>query len=66
MTEKLKNREVIFEFTPIGGIMRVAAVDVATGTEAIVQCPQTLGEAGFQRAGLQKLEYVLRKNGVIT
>lgn len=65
MTEKLKNREVIFEFTPIGAIMRVAAVDVATGTEAIVQCPASMGEAAFKRAGLQKLEYVLRKNGLI-
>jgi hypothetical protein len=65
MTEKLHGREVIFEFSPVGNIMRVSAMDTATLTEVIVQCPITAGEAAFKRNGLMRLEYVLRKNGVI-
>lgn len=65
MTEKLQNREVIFEFRPVGNIMRVSAMDVATMTEVVVQCPLTAGEGIFKKMGLQRLEYVLRKSGRI-
>lgn len=66
MTEKMRGREVIFEFRPVGNIMRVSAMDVATLTEAVVQCPVNAGEAAFKHAGLQRLEYILRKNAIIT
>ncbi len=65
MTEKLAGRDVIFEFTAVGHIMKVSAMDVATLTEVIIQCPVTAGEAAFKRNALMRLEYVLRKNGVI-
>ena len=65
MTEKLAGREVIFEFHPVGHIMKVTAMDVATLTEVIIQCPLTAGEATFRRNALLRLEYVLRKKGVI-
>lgn len=65
MTEKMKNREVIFEYRQMGNLMRVTAVDVGTMTEVVVQCPVTAGETVFQKQGLARLEYVLRKNGVI-
>lgn len=65
MTEKMHNREVIFEFTPVGQIMRVSAMDVATMTEIVIQCPVSAGETTFQRNALMRLEYVLRKKGVI-
>lgn len=65
MTEKLAGREVIFEFRPVGNIMKVIAMDVATMTEVIIQCPVTAGEATFKRNALLRLEYVLRKNSVI-
>ena len=35
----LRNREVIFEFHPIGNIVRVTAMDVATMTEISIQGP---------------------------
>ena len=65
MTEKLAGREVIFEFHPVGHIMRVSVMDVATLTEVVIQCPVTAGEAAFKRNGILRLEYVLRKNGII-
>lgn len=66
MTEKMRGREVIFEFQPVGNIMRVSAMDVATMTEIVIQCPVTAGEAVFQKNGLLRLEYVLRKKGYIS
>ena len=66
MTENMKNREVLFEYRQIGNLMRVTAVDVATMTEIVVQCPVSAGEALFQKQGLARLEYVLRKNGKIS
>ena len=65
MTEKLAGREVIFEFHVVGHIMKVTAMDVATLTEVDIQCPLAAGEPPFKRNGLLRLEYVLRKNGVI-
>lgn len=65
MTEKMKNREVIFEFRPVGNIMRVTAMDTATLTEIMIQCPLTAGEAAFKKNALMRLEYVLRKKGHI-
>ncbi len=65
MTEKLAGREVIFEFHAVGHIMKVTAMDVATLTEVVIQCPVTAGEATFKRNGLLRLEYVLRKKGII-
>lgn len=65
MTEKLHGREVIFEFRPVGGIMRVSAMDAASLTEVIVQCPLSAGEPAFKRNALMRLEYVLKKKGII-
>jgi len=66
MTEKLQGREVIFEFKPVGNLMRVTAMDTQSATEIIIQCPLTAGEAAFKRNALLRLEYVLRKNGIIS
>jgi hypothetical protein len=66
MPEKPKNREVIFEFRPVGNVMKVSVVDVATGTEISIQCPLHAGEDVFKKNGLLRLEYVLRKKGIIT
>jgi hypothetical protein len=65
MTEILKGREVIFEFTPVGNIMRVAAMDVETTTEISIQCPVSAGESVFKKNALKRLEYVLKKNGIL-
>jgi hypothetical protein len=62
---KLAGREVLFEYQAIGQYMKVIAVDAATGTEISVQCPVGAGEMVFQRQALARLEFVLRKNGII-
>ncbi len=63
---KLAGREIIFEFRPVGNIMRVSAMDVATMTEIAVQAPLRAGEAVFRQMALARLEFVLRKDGKIT
>lgn len=65
MTEILKGREVIFEFRAVGNIMRVSAMDVATMTEIVVQCPVGAGDEVFKKNALRRLEYVLKKKGHI-
>ncbi len=57
----MEQREVIFEITYIGSIARVAAVDVATGIEAIIQGPRSAGEVVLKHKALQKLVYLLKK-----
>lgn len=47
--------EVYFEFTQIGGQMRVAAIDGRTGTEVIVIAPVTASQIQMQNLALAKL-----------
>ncbi len=63
--EPLKNREVIFEFFTVGPYTKVSAMDVATMTEATMQGPSTTPQGILQREALKKLEFVLRKKGLI-
>jgi len=65
MAEKLQGREVIFEFRPVGNIMRVSAMDVASMIEVSIQAPVNAGELVFKKNALAKLDYVLRKEGII-
>jgi hypothetical protein len=64
-SDKLAGREVIFEFRPVGNLMRVSAMDAETMTEVVIQCPLSAGEALFEKQALARLEYVLRKKGHI-
>jgi hypothetical protein len=63
--EPLKNRQVIFEFSQIGNIVRVSAMDSRTLTEIAIQGPISAGEPTLKRNALKRLEYVLRKKGLI-
>lgn len=65
MTEKLQGREVIFEFRPVGNIMRVTAMDTETMTEVVIQGPINAGEATLKKNALLRLEFVLRRDGKI-
>lgn len=65
MTDALKGREVIIEFMPVGNIVRVSAMDTRTLTEIIVQGPASAGEATLKRNAIKRLEYVLKKKGLI-
>ena len=61
----LQGREVIFEMQKIGGFVRVSAMDTATMTEVVMQAPVTASEAVLKSNALKKLEYVLKKKGLI-
>ncbi len=54
-----EDRDVIFEITRVGDVQRVAAVDVATGVEVIVQAPAAAALADVRALALKKLERAL-------
>jgi hypothetical protein len=51
--------EVIFEITRVGDVQRIAAVDVATGVEVVVQAPANASLADVRALALKKLERAL-------
>lgn len=66
MTDNLlKNREIIFEIAPIGNLVRVIAMDVKTMTEITIQGPKTASESTLKANALKRLEYVMKKKGLI-
>lgn len=54
-------REIIFEFTPVGNMMRVAAVDVQTGIEAMVTGPLHAPKFYLEAIATRRLEKLLEK-----
>jgi hypothetical protein len=65
MKNNLQNREIIIEFRTLGPVVRATAFDTETLTEVHVQGPASAPEAHLRQLVLQKLEYVLRKKGII-
>lgn len=61
----MRNRDVIFEFFPVGNVVRVSAMDVKTMTECSIQGPASAGEAMLKANALKRLEYVMKKKGLI-
>ena len=53
--------EIIIEIRRIGDILRVAAVDVASGTEVTFQAPASASRASIDRLAASKLRYVMKK-----
>ena len=53
--------EIIIEIQRIGAILRVAAVDVATGTEVVFQAPASASRASIKHLAANKLRYVMTK-----
>ena len=54
-----QDRDVIFEITRIGDAQRVAAIDVATGVEVVVQAPANAALVDVRALALRKLERAL-------
>ena len=54
-------QEVLFEFVQIGGIMRVTAVDVNTGTEVVIQGPAAAPATELRNVARSKLNFMLKK-----
>jgi hypothetical protein len=55
--------EVFFEFTQLGGQMRVAAIDAKTGIEVIVIAPVTATQVQMQNIALAKLRRRMEQGG---
>jgi hypothetical protein len=62
----MRNREVIFELFPVGNIVKVSAMDTQTLTEVSIQGPKSAGEEMLKRNALKRLEYVMKKKGLIS
>ncbi len=55
------DREVYFEFTAVGAVVKVAAIDAQTGLEVIVMGPIGAPRADLERLAMQKLKARLAK-----
>ncbi len=53
--------EVLFEFRPVGKILRVTAIDPKTGTEVIMVADPRYGQQTIKRLAARKLAYVISK-----
>jgi hypothetical protein len=53
--------EVLLEFHVIDDMVRVAAIDGETGTEAVLVGPLSAGREMLGRAATRKLKYVLSR-----
>ncbi len=60
----MENREVIFEFMPMGPYVKVTAMDAVTLIEVSVQCPAGSTEHVMKHHALKRLDYVMRKKGL--
>lgn len=65
MSEILKGREVIVEFYSLAGNVKVSAIDVATMTEVSIVGPASAGQYTLKANALKKLEYMLKKKGIL-
>ncbi len=61
----MPGREVRFEFFPVGQYVRVSAMDTKTLTEISIQGPASAPEDLLKRNALKRLEYVMKKKGLI-
>jgi hypothetical protein len=55
MTGKAEAGEVIIEMRPVGSVVRVAAIDVASGTEVVVFGPATTPPRALEELAVAKL-----------
>lgn len=56
-------RDIIFEITRIGDLQRVAAIDVESGVEVVVQAPANAALVDVRALALRKLERALSGGG---
>jgi hypothetical protein len=56
MSSRAGQGEVIIEMRPVGNVVRVAAVDVATGTEVVVFGPSSAPQRSLEELAVNKLK----------
>ncbi len=49
----------------MGSIVKVTAMDTQSMTEISIQGPKTAGEEALKHNALRRLEYVLKKKGIL-
>ena len=54
-SDRVPDNEILFEFVRVGNQMRVAAIDVASGTEIVVVMPAASTKQQMQQLALAKL-----------
>ena len=63
-SSQVSAREIIFEFRRIGNVVKVTAIDVASGIEAVIAGPAHASESALRDAATRKLVYVMRRQGL--
>lgn len=58
-------REYLIEFIDMGHAVRVAAIDVETGEEVVIQAPKSASEAEMKRVVVAKLDRKLGLTGEV-
>ncbi len=58
--------DIYFEFTVVGALVRVAAIDSVTATEVTVMGPATASRADLERLATQKLRARLARDAAET
>ncbi len=53
--------EIYFEFTPVGGQVRVAAIDSVTGVEVVIFGPVSASQTDLEGLALRKLRKRIEK-----
>jgi hypothetical protein len=53
------DREVFFEYVSVAGLLKVSAIDAATGTEVSVFGPASAARRDLERLALRKLQAAL-------
>lgn len=61
----MAGRDVIFEFFPVGNLVKVSAIDTKTLTEISIQGPTSVSKNILKMNALRRLEYVMKKKGLI-
>ena len=54
-------REVYFEFTAIGAVVKVAAIDATTGVEVSMMGPASAAQSDLEQLALAKLKARLKR-----
>ena len=63
--DPLKGREVYLEMRPVGSVVKVIAIDAATGIEASISGPASTPEYILKSNAGKRLAYVLKKAGYL-
>lgn len=62
----LQGREVIIELVQVGNVVKATAMDTRTLIEISIQGPASAPESTLKANAVKRLEYVLRKKGLIS